>query len=95
MKARPFSPYLQRLEFMEPEYCEGFYRSIARMTVLVPPDIVNFWASEPDNTVEKFGKQIVFIEIMRVCEREGLLPPALLEGRARRFPAALANHLSL
>lgn len=73
MKARPFSEYLQRIEFMEPEYCEGFYRTISRMTVLAPPEMVRHWASEPDTRMEHLGEQIVFMEIMRVCRREGIL----------------------
>lgn len=80
MKARPFSEYLQRIEFLEPDYCDGFYRTIERMNVLAPPEMVRHWASEPDSSLERFGEQIVFMEIMRVCKREGLLTPEELCG---------------
>jgi hypothetical protein len=88
MKARPFSPYLQLIEFIEPEVyeivdpdpCIDECRIIPSLTVLAPPVMVREWANEPDVKMEHLGEQIVFMEIMRVCEREGILTQEELYG---------------
>ncbi len=44
------------------------------LTLRVPPDMLDDWREAGDGIhAEHMGEQILLMEIMRVCEREGIL----------------------
>jgi hypothetical protein len=73
LKARPYSALLQKVTFTSREVVpapDG--EPTLNITLLAPPSLVeNF--REPDVQMEHMAEQILFMEIMRVCEREGIL----------------------